>query len=185
MLLCLWPLILMLALVVMFDGGPPIFGHERVGRGGRRFRCLKLRSMVPDAEQRLHAVLASDPVAASEWERVRKLTHDPRVTRLGRFLRTTSLDELPQLWNVLRGDMSLVGPRPITDAELDLYGDQADSYLALRPGLTGPWQVAGRNDVDYEDRVSVDAEYGASVSLMGDLKILVLTGVVVLRATGR
>lgn len=185
MLLCLWPLMLILAGLVALDGGPPIFGHERVGRGGRRFSCLKLRSMVPDAPERLKAILAADPAAAAEWKRGRKLTWDPRVTRLGRFLRTTSLDELPQLLNVLRGDMSLVGPRPITDGELDRYEEHVATYLSLRPGLTGPWQVMGRNGVAYADRVQLDAEYGTSLSLAGDLRILVLTAVAVLQATGR
>lgn len=185
MLLAVWPLLVVLGVLVAVDGGRPIFRHERVGLNGRRFGCLKLRSMVPDAQQRLEAILAADADAAAEWEQGHKLTCDPRITRLGGFLRTTSLDELPQLWNILRGEMSIVGPRPVTHDELGRYGDHAATYLSLRPGLTGLWQIAGRNDVDYDERVRMDLQYSRSVSLVGDLRIVVMTALVVLKATGR
>ena len=185
MLLVLAPLMAVLAGLVALEGGAPLFAHARIGRSGRRFACYKLRSMVPDAERRLEAILASDPGAAAEWERGRKLTRDPRVTRLGRFLRTTSLDELPQLWNVVRGDMSLVGPRPVTAPELVRYGKDVATYLALRPGLTGPWQVQGRNDASYAQRVRLDADYAWRLSLREDLRLIVLTALAVLRTTGR
>lgn len=185
MLAALGPLMLGLAGLVALQGGRPFFAHRRIGQGGRPFDCYKIRSMVPDAEARLAAILATDAAAAAEWERGRKLRHDPRVTRFGQFLRATSLDELPQLWNVLRGEMSLVGPRPITAGELSCYGADGAAYLALRPGLTGPWQVEGRNDVTYAERVALDADYAASVCLLGDLRILLMTAWAVIRATGR
>lgn len=185
MLLVLAPLIAVLAALVSVDGGFPLFAHQRVGRQGRPFNCYKIRSMVPDAERRLRSILATDQTAAEEWERGRKLTRDPRVTPIGHFLRTTSLDELPQLWNVVRGDMSFVGPRPVTAEELDRYGDEVASYLGLRPGLTGPWQVMGRNGVTYDERVRLDAKYFQSVSLGRDVRIILATAFVVVRATGR
>ena len=185
MLVVLAPLIVVLAALVASEGGAPFFTHVRIGRGGRPFACYKIRSMVPDAEERLKAILVADAVAAAEWERGRKLRRDPRVTRFGHILRTTSLDELPQFWNVLRGEMSLVGPRPITASELARYGEHAEVYLALRPGLTGPWQVKGRNEASYAERVRLDAEYGRSLSLRRDVGIIFMTALVVLRATGR
>jgi lipopolysaccharide/colanic/teichoic acid biosynthesis glycosyltransferase len=154
----------------------PFYGHERVGRDGRRFRCWKLRTMAPDADARLAVLLASSPAAAREWAEVRKLRNDPRILgRIGRFLRRTSLDELPQLWNVLAGDMSLVGPRPVVGEELDHYGAQVNWYLAVRPGLTGPWQVGGRSDTSYAARVQLDVGYARVPSLRRDLVILVRT----------
>jgi lipopolysaccharide/colanic/teichoic acid biosynthesis glycosyltransferase len=185
MLFALWPLMLVLVALIAADGGRPIFSHERVGHGGRRFGCLKLRSMVTDAGERLKVILATDPAAAAEWARDCKLTDDPRVTPLGGVLRSTSLDELPQLWNVIRGDMSLVGPRPITRVELDRYGEDAGGYLAVRPGLTGEWQVSGRNDITYAERVRLDTEYGKAVSFPRDVRILFMTVGAVLGATGR
>jgi lipopolysaccharide/colanic/teichoic acid biosynthesis glycosyltransferase len=185
MLLALLPLILVLAALVAGRGGAPFFAHRRVGRGGRMFDCYKIRTMVTDAEARLPSILASNPAAAAEWQRDCKLANDPRVTPIGRILRRTSLDELPQLWNVLRGDMSLVGPRPVTAAELDRYGPERDVYLALRPGLTGPWQVAGRNDATYEERVDLDAAYAVSLCLPNDLRIIARTAEAMLHATGR
>jgi lipopolysaccharide/colanic/teichoic acid biosynthesis glycosyltransferase len=178
------PFILILALVVSLDGGSPFFAHERVGRGGRRFKCWKIRTMVMDAEERLRDLLESDQAARNEWYVRRKLADDPRVTALGRFLRQTSLDELPQLYNVLRGDMSLVGPRPITGEELPLYGDSLSAYLQLRPALTGLWQVGGRNDLDYSDRARLDMEYSQSVSLARDVFILLATVRTVFARTG-
>ena len=160
-------------------GAPVLFAHARVGRGGATFRCLQFRSMVPDARQALERLLAADPAARAEWERDHKLKDDPRVTPFGRLLRRTSLDELPQLWNVLRGDMSLVGPRPVVPAELERYGEAAVYYLQVRPGLTGLWQVSGRSDVDYERRVALDAWYVRNWTLWYDLLILLKTLLVV------
>lgn len=179
------PVVLVLALIVRRDGGPAFFAQERIGRGGRPFRCRKLRSMVVDAEDRLAAHLANTPGAAAEWARDRKLAHDPRITRTGAFLRRASLDELPQLWNVLRGDMSLVGPRPVVRAELEKYGPFRQAYLDLRPGLTGPWQVSGRNALSYGARVRLDAGYHAGLSFRGDVALILRTGVAVIDRTGR
>ena len=167
------------------DGAKPFFGHMRVGRDGRMFRCWKLRSMVPDAQERLAAYLESNPTAAWEWAVYRKLSNDPRITRLGDFLRRTSLDELPQLWNVLRGEMSFVGPRPVTPDELEMYGAQRTAYWAVRPGITGLWQVSGRNDVTYDERVRLDGEYLRQMSFAADLGIVLRTARVVVRPTGR
>lgn len=179
------PVIGVLWLLVRRDGGPGFFGHQRVGRDGRLFQCWKLRSMVPDAGARLAQHLAENPSAAALWARDFKLDSDPRVTRFGDFLRRSSLDELPQLWNVLRGDMSLVGPRPVTAAEYASYGRSQGYYRRLRPGLTGLWQVSGRNDTGYRARVALDVGYYWRASLLLDLRILVATAGVVLRRTGR
>ena len=178
------PLVAVLAVLARRDGGPAFYPHVRVGMGGARFRCWKLRSMVPDAHARLAAILASDPAARAEWQRTHKLQNDPRVTALGRLLRRTGLDELPQLWCVLRGEMSLVGPRPVTVPELERYGRHRRVYLALRPGLTGLWQVAGRGAVDYEARVALDVRYCEALSLFTDIGILMRTAGTVLRRTG-
>lgn len=178
------PLFLILALIVRRDGGPIFFRHVRIGRNGQRFQCLKFRTMVPDAEQRLAKLLAEDARAAAEWAQSFKLRHDPRITRIGCFLRKTSLDELPQLFNVLTGSMSLVGPRPIVEDELRRYGEAAALYLMLRPGLTGMWQINGRNDTSYEERVRFDAWYALNRSLWTDTKILVATVPAVMRKRG-
>lgn len=176
---------LLIALLVRLDGGPAMFAHQRVGRGGQRFGCLKFRSMVTDAEDRLNALLAADPAARAEWEASRKLRHDPRVTRIGAFLRATSLDELPQLLNVLRGDMSLVGPRPVTASELATnYGAAAEHYQAVRPGITGPWQVSGRSDTSYDRRVALDVAYATQPSLAEDIRLLLRTPAAVLLRRG-
>ena len=180
----LLPIIAILYVVVGSDGGPGFFGHRRVGRNGRMFKCWKVRTMVVDAQERLDALLASDAQARAEWDRDRKLRNDPRVTRVGNFLRKSSLDELPQIFNVLKGEMSLVGPRPITEAELERYGAQQAVYLAMRPGVTGLWQVSGRNEVTYNERVSMDSTYYNSVSLGTDLRILAKTADAVLSKTG-
>ena len=150
----LLPLLAMIVALVWSSGGAPIYGHERVGRGGRRFLCWKIRTMVPGAEARLEDILRRDPDAPPSGRATTSSRDDPRVTRLGRFLRRTSLDELPQLWNVLVGEMSLVGPRPVTPPELTRYGASARHYLAVRPGLTGLWQLDGRNDIPYARRVA-------------------------------
>lgn len=178
------PVIVLVLLVASLDGHAPLFGHVRIGRGGKPFRCLKVRTMVPDAAARLAHILATDPEAAAEWHADQKLRHDPRITRVGRFLRVTCLDELPQLWNVLRGDMSLVGPRPVTAEELERYGDNRKLVLSVRPGITGLWQVEGRGEVGYDERVQMDVAYVTSISPLGDLRILLRTVRAVLSGTG-
>jgi lipopolysaccharide/colanic/teichoic acid biosynthesis glycosyltransferase len=179
------PVLLAAALVVYAqDGGPVLFAHRRIGLNGRTFYCLKFRSMAVDAEARLAALLASDPVARAEWEQSHKLRNDPRVTRVGAFLRKTSLDELPQLLNVLRGDMSLVGPRPIVEAEVARYGRHFRAYCAVKPGITGLWQVSGRNDTSYRKRVALDCVYARRRSLGLDAYIIVATLPAVLTRRG-
>lgn len=176
------PLILLLALAVALDGFSPFYWNDRVGRGGRTFRMLKLRTMVPDADRMLEQYLDRNPEARLEWNSTQKLKADPRITRLGRFLRKTSMDELPQLWNVLIGDMSLVGPRPMMPSQRSLYSGLA--YYALRPGITGPWQVSERNEVEFSKRAEFDREYEENVSLLTDLRLLAATTRVVIRGTG-
>jgi Undecaprenyl-phosphate galactose phosphotransferase WbaP len=184
-LVLLAPFFLIVALMVRADGGPAFFAHQRVGRGGKLFGCLKFRSMVVDSQARLEALLANDPAARAEWEATRKLKNDPRITRIGRFLRSTSLDELPQLINVLRGEMSLVGPRPVQEAEIDrYYGASAAHYMAVRPGITGLWQVSGRSETSYESRVALDVSYVSRPSLLADISILLRTPVAVLSRRG-
>ncbi len=179
------PLMVAVALIVaVTDPGPVIFGHVRVGRSGRPFRCLKFRSMVVDAEARLQAVLASDPALQAAWDRDHKLPRDPRITPIGRFLRASSLDELPQLFNVLRGEMSLVGPRPISSSEVPRYGRYIVDYYHTTPGVTGLWQISGRNDVSYRRRVALDVAFSRSQSLSLYLRILVMTVPAVLLARG-
>ncbi len=165
---------------LVFDRGPVLFRQPRVGRDGRIFGCLKFRTMRVDAEAALASVLR-DPVLADEWARTQKLQDDPRVTRLGAVLRRLDLDELPQLWNVLRGDMSLVGPRPVVIAEAERYGADLAEVLSVRPGLTGAWQVSGRNAVAYPDRIQLDLDYVRNRSIRGDLRILLDTVSVVVR----
>ena len=182
-LICL-PLFLMFALLISRDGGPVLFRHRRVGRNGRLFDCLKFRTMVPNAHKILEQHLAESPAAAAEWEQNFKLRNDPRVTAIGRFLRSTSLDEIPQLLNVLRGEMSLVGPRPITQQELFYYGRDVMFYLETRPGITGLWQVSGRSNTSYEQRVMFDTWYAKNWSLWQDIAILVKTVPVVFGRNG-
>ncbi|PDQ18032.1 exopolysaccharide biosynthesis protein [Mesorhizobium sanjuanii] len=175
-LIALSPLFLMVALLVKFsDGGPIFYGHSRIGRGGRIFPCLKFRTMVQDGERVLAAHLAANPDAKAEWIATRKLKDDPRVTRVGAVLRKLSLDELPQIINILQGDMSLVGPRPVVRDELEIYGNSAVYYLKSRPGLTGLWQVSGRNDVSYDSRVAFDRHYVENWSLFEDIRIIIKT----------
>jgi exopolysaccharide production protein ExoY len=169
------PLVLLLALLVRRDGGPAFFVQERVGQGGRLFRLWKLRTMVVDADRRLTRKLAASPAARIEWEETQKLKDDPRITRLGRILRRTSLDELPQLWNVLSGAMSVVGPRPLIPDEAELVGGRHVERNRVRPGITGPWQVLGRSDIPFEDMVSLDYMYVATWTLREDARILVRT----------
>ncbi len=179
------PLFALLALAIWIqDGGPAFFGHSRIGHEGRAFRCWKFRSMVIDAEQRLAALLARDPAARAEWDADHKLRRDPRVTALGRFLRVSSLDELPQLLNVLKGEMSLVGPRPIVMAEVARYGRWFPRYCQVKPGVTGLWQVSGRNDVNYRQRVAMDVLYAKRWSPALYLWILFATVPAVLKRSG-
>jgi lipopolysaccharide/colanic/teichoic acid biosynthesis glycosyltransferase len=185
LLLATLPLFLVLAVLVKLDGGPVFYAHERVGRGGRMFGCLKFRSMVQGADRKLAELLARDERARAEWEATRKLKNDPRVTWVGRFLRASSLDELPQIINVLRGDMSLVGPRPVQAAELAAYyGGAAHHYLSVRPGITGPWQISGRNDTTYAERVALDVAYVSRPSVLNDIRILLRTPAAVLARRG-
>ncbi|WP_236045437.1 MULTISPECIES: sugar transferase [Pseudooceanicola] len=181
----LLPVIAVLWILIRRDGGPGFFGHRRLGHNGKSFRCWKIRTMVVDAEARLTQHLANNPEAAEEWKRDQKLTNDPRITKLGHLLRATSLDELPQIWNVLKGEMSFVGPRPITRDEIRRYGKSRVAYLSMRPGLTGLWQVSGRNDVTYDERVAMDVEYAKKASFLMDCKLLVKTFNAVLGQTGR
>jgi lipopolysaccharide/colanic/teichoic acid biosynthesis glycosyltransferase len=168
-------LVVTLSLTFLQDGRSPLFSQLRVGRGGRRFRCWKIRSMVIDADARLAALLECDAQARLEWAQDHKLRNDPRVTPFGRFLRQSSLDELPQLLNIMLGDMSLVGPRPIVDAEICKYGRYFPAYCSVRPGLTGLWQVSGRNDVSYRRRVALDVAYARQRTLTLDMYILMAT----------
>jgi exopolysaccharide production protein ExoY len=177
------PAVVALALIVRRDGGPAFYVQNRIGLGGRIFRCWKLRSMVPDAEAKLEAHLARDPEARHEWEIHQKLRDDPRITPIGRLIRKTSLDELPQLWNVLVGDMSLVGPRPMLPEQSPLYPGRA--YYNLRPGITGFWQVSDRNGTAFAARAHYDSEYDNRLSLLTDLLVLAATIRVVLRGTGQ
>ncbi len=177
------PVVLVLALVLKLTGHSPFFFQDRVGKDGRIFKLWKLRTMVPDADARLRAYLQSDANVRQEWETFQKLARDPRITEFGQFLRKSSLDELPQLWNVLVGDMSLVGPRPMMVDQQDLYPGSA--YYALRPGLTGTWQISERNHSTFAQRAEFDAEYERSLTFIRDLKILLATVGVVLRATGK
>lgn len=178
------PLIVVIAVRMGLEDGPILFRHRRIGQGGRMFECLKFRTMVPNAEQILRDLLETDPQANAEWSRDHKLKNDPRVTPIGRFLRRTSLDELPQLLNVIRGEMSLVGPRPIVKEEMLRYGKYARRYLAAKPGVTGLWQVTGRNDTDYRRRVALDAYYVKKHSILMDLTILLKTIKVVVWGRG-
>lgn len=178
------PVLLAIAVAVKLDGGPVLFAHTRIGAGDRRFRCLKFRSMRPDSAAVLQRLLDTDPDAAMEWAATQKLRYDPRVTRVGSWLRKTSLDELPQLLNVLRLEMSLVGPRPIVAEEIHHYGPEIEAYFATRPGVTGLWQVSGRSTTTYQERVRLDAYYVRNWSLWQDALILARTVPAVLKRTG-
>jgi len=173
-----------IAWLIRRDGGAAIFLHKRVGESGREFTCFKFRTMRVDAEEQLRLLLAGDPSVREEWERDFKLRNDPRITSIGLFLRQTSLDELPQLFNVIRGEMSLVGPRPVIQAELVRYGEDVDYFLLVRPGMTGLWQVSGRNNVDYDTRVYLDTWYVKNWSMWYDVAILFKTIKVVFQRKG-
>ena len=170
--------------IKLSDGGPVIFYQKRIGRGGKEFRCLKFRTMVIDAQQRLDRLLESDPIAREEWESSRKLSSDPRITAFGKFLRKSSLDELPQLLNIIRGDMSIVGPRPMLTCEVDMYGEHFDLYCSIRPGLTGPWQVSGRSNLSYDTRVEYTVQYVREWSYLNDFVIIARTIPAVLNSRG-
>ncbi|KGD81232.1 undecaprenyl-phosphate galactose phosphotransferase [Pantoea sp. PNA 14-12] len=184
LLLFLAPVFALLCYMVKRDGGNAIYGHERVGQDGKKFKCLKFRSMVTNSKEVLENLLATSEEARREWDKDFKLKNDPRITRIGGFLRKTSLDELPQLWNVIRGEMSLVGPRPVIEAELERYAGDVDYYLMAKPGMTGLWQVSGRNDIDYDTRVYFDSWYVKNWALWTDIAILFKTAGVVLRRDG-
>lgn len=179
------PLMIGLVIFLHFSGGQPFFGHTRIGHNGKAFKCWKFRSMVTNGDALLAHTLATDPEARAQWKCSRKLESDPRVTRIGHFLRRSSIDELPQLWNVLKGEMSIVGPRPIPEDELKLYGPHMVDYVKLRPGLTGLWQVNGRGKVDFQTRVKMDVRYKNSLCFWNDFKIIVGTVGAVVGQTGR
>lgn len=184
LLLLALPMLLTLAALVRMDGGPALYAHRRIGANGQGFDCLKFRSMVVDADAVLSRLLATDRAAAAEWAETHKLRNDPRITRVGRFLRASSLDELPQLLNVLRLEMSLVGPRPIVRAEISLYGEDIAYYYETRPGLTGLWQVSGRSDTSYAYRVHLDTWYAKNWTVWHDIAILAKTVPAVLKRQG-
>jgi Undecaprenyl-phosphate galactose phosphotransferase WbaP len=180
-----WAMLLIVMAIKLSSPGPVVFGHLRVGRLGKSFRCYKFRSMVSNAEEVLNELLDRDPQARIEWQRDFKLKTDPRITRVGAFIRKTSLDELPQLWNVLKGDMSIVGPRPVVRKELALYyASGRRHYLSMRPGLTGLWQVSGRNDMGYEERVELDKHYVQTWNVFRDFMIVMRTVGVMFAKTG-
>jgi lipopolysaccharide/colanic/teichoic acid biosynthesis glycosyltransferase len=177
------PLIALCIVALWVEGGNPFYRQDRLGKDGRRFSILKLRTMVRDADAVLESYLAADPQMRREWDEKQKLINDPRVTRVGKLLRSTSVDELPQLWNVLTGEMSLIGPRPMMPDQLSMYGDPTH-YYALRPGITGLWQISARNENRFSFRNEVDATYNTSMSLWGDVQIIFKTVGVMLRRTG-
>lgn len=177
------PIVLVAALLVMRDGGPAFYRQQRLGRDGRVFEIWKLRSMVQDADAHLERYLAENPEAKAEWDRHQKLKIDPRITPVGRFLRKYSIDELPQLWNVLKGDMSLVGPRPMFPSQRVIYPGSSACF-ALRPGITGLWQTSARNASAFSDRADYDLRYARDISFLLDMTIMVRTVGIVLRGTG-
>jgi exopolysaccharide production protein ExoY len=184
-LMVLAPLLVIIALLVMItDPGPIFFAHTRIGRDGRSFPCLKFRTMVVDAELQLARLLERDPMARLEWERDHKLKSDPRITLIGNFLRRSSVDEIPQLFNVLMGQMALVGPRPIVAGEVHRYGRYFNDYCRVLPGITGLWQISGRSDTSYRRRVAIDVAYARSRSFKLDCRILLMTIPCVLMAKG-
>lgn len=178
------PVILITAICVKVSSpGPVFYGHKRVGKNGKEFKCWKFRSMVVDADKMLEEIL-KDPVMAEEWEKDRKFTNDPRVTKLGKFLRKTSLDEFPQFFNVLTGEMSFIGPRPVTTPELEKYKDMAKHILSVQPGLSGMWQISGRSDTGYEERITLDSYYIQNWSVWLDLWIIIKTVYIVIKGKG-
>ena len=179
------PLLLITYALVRLDGGPGFFRQPRVGRNGKVFNCWKLRTMVMNAERVLIELCEKDPAVAAEWDANQKLADDPRITRIGKFLRATSLDELPQIWNVLIGDMSVVGPRPFLISQEAMYRDGGGTaYFHMRPGITGPWQVSGRGETTFVERVRFDHDYWKDISFRRDLSLILKTARVVLSRTG-
>ncbi len=176
-LLLLAPLFLSIALAIRLSSkGDAIYSHARIGRGGKPFKCYKFRTMHPDADQRLQELLNKDSALREEWQNTRKLKRDPRITPIGAFLRKTSLDELPQFWNVLKGDLSVVGPRPVVEEEVIQYlGIKAVKILSMRPGITCIWQVSGRNDTSYHRRIELDEKYVDNHSMLLDMKLIAKT----------
>ncbi|WP_108838572.1 sugar transferase [Tateyamaria sp. Alg231-49] len=179
------PVVAVLWMIARAEGGSGFYGHQRIGQHGSKFKCWKIRSMVQDANERLRDLLESDPDARAEWDYDQKLTNDPRITRFGSFMRRTSLDELPQIINVLRGEMSFVGPRPVIEEELARYGANRAAYLQCKPGITGIWQLSGRNEASYAQRVEFDAEYSENISLALDISLIARTPASVLIPTGK
>ncbi|MCM2293287.1 sugar transferase [Allorhizobium sp. BGMRC 0089] len=177
-------MIMMCALLLTLQGRPIFISHRRIGQNGVLFPCMKFRTMVRDADEALKKHLATNPAARAEWDATRKLKEDPRITPLGSILRKTSIDELPQLFNILRGEMSIVGPRPITVSEADLYGEKFADYMKVRPGLTGLWQISGRNDVSYAERVALDVRYVEEQNFWRDIQIIIKTVPAVLASHG-
>lgn len=171
------PILALIALAIRCSSkGKIIYYQERIGRSGAPFRCYKFRTMFPDADTRLNDILKNDPHKKLEWEQHRKLKNDPRITRIGNFLRKTSLDEFPQFWNVLKGDLSVVGPRPVVKEEIEKhFGHKACKILSVRPGITGIWQISGRSDINYAQRIALDEKYVDTRNLWLDLKIVALT----------
>ncbi|WP_299938788.1 sugar transferase [uncultured Pelagimonas sp.] len=180
-------IVIAIALIMLFshEGKNIFFGHRRIGKDGEAFKCWKIRTMVVDAEQKLQDYLAANPDAAEQWTRDHKLDRDPRITRIGRFLRKSSLDELPQLWNVFKGEMSFVGPRPVVRMEMHKYGRYRKTYMSVRPGVTGLWQVSGRNGTTYAERVQLDVDYVRNMSLLGDIRLVFQTFRVLVQPTGK
>jgi exopolysaccharide production protein ExoY len=178
------PLLAIIALIMLILGESPLFSQLRLGQNGRVFRIWKLRTMHADADALLADLLKRDPARRAEWERTQKLVNDPRVTPLGALLRKTSIDELPQLWNVLKGDMSMIGPRPMMVDQAPIYGPTLGTYFSLRPGISGQWQVTERNDANFSRRAQIDADYASNMTFINDLLIVIMTMKAVLRSTG-
>lgn len=171
------PLFIVIAILIKCTSkGKVLYRHERVGRGGKKFYCIKFRTMYKDADKKLEEILKNDPAINSEWQQTQKLKNDPRITPIGRFLRKTSLDELPQFWNVVKGDLSVVGPRPVVQEEITkFFGKKAEKILSVRPGITGMWQVSGRNDVSYKKRIKLDEIYIDHRTMLLDIKLIAKT----------
>lgn len=179
------PLVIVISIVVKITSpGPVFYGHKRIGKNGKEFKCWKFRSMVIDADKQLEKILAENPEMKAEWEKDRKFTNDPRVTKIGKFLRRTSIDEIPQLFNILTGEMSFIGPRPVTSPELTKYGSKSDYILSVKPGLSGMWQISGRSDTGYEERITLDSYYIQNWSFWLDIWILIKTIYVVIKGKG-
>jgi exopolysaccharide production protein ExoY len=177
--------LIMLLAIRLTSKGKAIYSHERIGRGGKPFNCYKFRTMYRNADQRLQEILESDPQLREEWQKSFKLKNDPRITPIGKILRKTSFDELPQFWNVLKGDLSIVGPRPVVKEEINQYfGVKAYKILSVRPGITGLWQVSGRSDTSYETRIHLDEKYVDNHSLLLDLKLVLKTIPCMVRSKG-